>query len=262
MALAAQARKTFTDCLLGGLVALAEAVRESTGPLLSQRVAPEEVQPRRRAVDEYQRLGSAWLSTLSAAFRSAEGGNQVLGRPGDVSGPGSRSGPLSLVDDETIDREIVGSRLALAIMDRAANEFTDLRARMAFLERREDLETHDILRAHVVARLAVDAWRQSGLDLEAWRVLQDVLGDDQRVSVVAVSFPGDDGVVSRLAAAFGIDEATARRVVEAAPCVVKDGITRSQALPFIRALWRIGAGVTVRPSGSPLLSARRWPNGT
>lgn len=175
MALAAQARKTFTDCLLGGLVTLSGAVRESTGPLLSQRVSPEEVQPRRRAVDEYQRLGSAWLSTLSAAFRSAEGGNQVLGRPGDASGPGSRSGPLSLVDDETIDREIVGSRLALAIMDRAANEFTDLRARMAFLERREELETHDILRAHVVARLAVDAWRQSGLDLEAWRVLQDVL---------------------------------------------------------------------------------------
>jgi hypothetical protein len=175
MALAAQARKTFTDCLVGGLATLAEAVRESTGPLLSKRVAPEEVLPRRQAVDEYQRLGSAWLSALSAEFRSAEGGNQVLGRPGDVSGPGSRSGPLSLVDDETIDREIVGSRLALAIMDRAANEFTDLRARMAFLERREELETHDILRAHVVARLAVDAWRQSGLDLEAWRVLQDAL---------------------------------------------------------------------------------------
>jgi hypothetical protein len=183
MALAAQARKTFTDCLLGGLVTLAEAVRESTGPLLSQRVAPEEVPPRRRAVDDYQRLGSAWLSTLSAAFRSGESGNQVLGRPGDVSGPGSRSGPLSLVDDETIDREIVGSRLALAIMDRAANEFTDLRARMAFLERREELETHDILRAHVVARLAVDAWRQSGLDLEAWRVLQDVLHSEFAILV-------------------------------------------------------------------------------
>jgi hypothetical protein len=175
MALAAQARKTFTECLLNGLAALGQSVRESAGPLLSQRVAPEEVLPRRQAIEDYQRLAGAWLSSLTAVIRSSGGADGGLTRPGDLSGAASRSGPLSLVDDETIDREIVGSRLALAIMDRAANEFADLRARMAFLERREELETHDVLRAHVVARLIIDAWRQSGLDLEAWRVLQEVL---------------------------------------------------------------------------------------
>ena len=41
-----------------------------------------------------------------------------------------RSAKLSLVDDDTIEHEILSSRLALAMMDRASWEFTDLRSRM------------------------------------------------------------------------------------------------------------------------------------
>ena len=54
--------------------------------------------------------------------------------------PGQRAGKLSLVDDDTIEHEILSSRLALAMMDRASWEFTDLRSRMNVLESREELD--------------------------------------------------------------------------------------------------------------------------
>ena len=72
------------------------------------------------------------------------------------------TGGLSLVDDDTIEREILTSRLALAIMDRASWEFADLRSRLASLERRSELDAHDPVRAHVLARVALEAWRNSG----------------------------------------------------------------------------------------------------
>jgi hypothetical protein len=45
-----------------------------------------------------------------------------------------------LVPDDTIELEIVTSRLALAIMDRASWEFADLRSRVAHLEGRSELD--------------------------------------------------------------------------------------------------------------------------
>jgi hypothetical protein len=63
-------------------------------------------------------------------------------------------------------------------MDQAASEFTDLRARMSSLERREELDPQDMLRAHVLARIVVDAWRSAGCSLESWRELQPDLHEE------------------------------------------------------------------------------------
>jgi hypothetical protein len=85
---------------------------------------------------------------------------------------------LALVDDETIEREILTSRLALSIMDRASWEFSDLRSRIASLERREELDPQDMLRAHVLARIVVQAWRVAGCQLEGWRELQQPIQEE------------------------------------------------------------------------------------
>ena len=60
-------------------------------------------------------------------------------------------------------------------MDRAGWEFTDLRNRMATLERRGELGTHDMLRAHVLARVVLDAWRAAGLTSDDWREVHPLL---------------------------------------------------------------------------------------
>jgi hypothetical protein len=52
-------------------------------------------------------------------------------------------------------------------MDRASWEFADLRSRVAHLEGRTELEPHDMLRAHVLARIVFDAWRnRPGMSLD------------------------------------------------------------------------------------------------
>ena len=91
------------------------------------------------------------------------------------SGSQRPGGKLSLVDDDTIEHEILSSRLALAMMDRASWEFTDLRSRMNVLEKREELDTNDILRPHVLARVVTNSWLAVPLGFEAWRVLHTVL---------------------------------------------------------------------------------------
>jgi hypothetical protein len=85
---------------------------------------------------------------------------------------------MSLVDDDTIEHEILSSRLALAMMDRASWEFSDLRSRIVQLEQRGELEPQDAAAAHVLARIVVDAWRGAGLTLVDWRELQPVLHDE------------------------------------------------------------------------------------
>ncbi|NMS37897.1 DUF1631 family protein, partial [Vibrio parahaemolyticus] len=89
-----------------------------------------------------------------------------------------RGAELSLVDDATIEHEILSSRLALAAMDLASFEFSDLRSRMQALERREDLANGDVLRPHVVARDVLDAWRSVGLSLECWRSVQPIVHEE------------------------------------------------------------------------------------
>ncbi|OYV01731.1 MAG: hypothetical protein CFE45_03555 [Burkholderiales bacterium PBB5] len=95
--------------------------------------------------------------------------------PNDLPRPGAG---LSLVDNDTIEREILTSRLGLAMMDRASWEFTDLRSRIAMLEHRGELDTHDMLRAHVLARVALDGWMQAHLTATDWREAQPLLHEE------------------------------------------------------------------------------------
>jgi hypothetical protein len=90
----------------------------------------------------------------------------------------SRSAELSLVDDATIEHEILSSRLALAAMDQASSEFTDLRSRILALERRDELPPSDLLRPQAMGGLILRTWRSAGLGLEAWRCLQPVLHEE------------------------------------------------------------------------------------
>ncbi|MDH3210244.1 MAG: DUF1631 domain-containing protein, partial [Burkholderiaceae bacterium] len=54
-------------------------------------------------------------------------------------------------------------------------EFSDLRSRIAALEHREELDTNDVLRPHVLARIVTNAWIEASLSQELWRFLHPVL---------------------------------------------------------------------------------------
>ena len=180
-ALAALARRSYVEGLLNGLPGVVRAVDQGARTLLGQ-VAEHGVQMRRRElVEGLSKASGVWLQGATTMLRGALlSGVVSASRPSDLPPPSGRSASpgLSLVDNDTIESEILSSRLALSMMDRASWEFTDLRSRMTVLESRDELDPNDVLRPHVLARIVTSAWRSAGLGQEQWRTLQSVLHDE------------------------------------------------------------------------------------
>jgi hypothetical protein len=173
--LAGQARRLYTEELVKGLVPLVQAAIDTARNLLDK---PSEHTVFARRRDLFQSLNSgaqAWHRGIVVGLRHALTPGSAGARVIDFPLPSTGREALSLVSDDTIELEIVTSRLALAIMDKASWEFADLRSRIAHLENRGELDPQDMLRAHVLARIVFDAWRAAGQTLEGWRELQPVL---------------------------------------------------------------------------------------
>jgi len=180
LALAAKARRLYVEALLKGLPVAVKAVVHGAHRLADEKADPATSYNRRNAAMDIVKPAPAWLRGLMHALSA--GPNTPLGlRPPDTTGGGTGTalgagGPgLTLVDDDTIETEILTSRLALAMMDKASWEFTDLRSRISFLEHQDELGAIDVLRPHVVARAAIDNWCAAGLPLDHWRVLQPII---------------------------------------------------------------------------------------
>ena len=178
-ALAQQARRSYVEGLLSGLPAVVQGVDQGARLLVSQVSDPMVAMKRRELVPDLQKAVPYWLQGMTSMLRGARQTGMVSAtHPGDLPLPASRNAKLSLVDDDTIEHEIISSKLALSMMDRSSWEFTDLRARMNALEAREELDTNDALRPHVFARIVTASWRAAGLSLDAWRQLQGVLHEE------------------------------------------------------------------------------------
>lgn len=176
-ALAAQARRTFLNVVLYGAPNAVQAVEEGAKLIATQPAPPELLLRRRDAWGDLQRLRGAWQQQLSEQIQNWQGSLSAGASATVLAGLG-RGAELSLVDDDTIEHEILGSRLALAAMDQASSEFTDLRSRIIALERRDELPPSDLLRPQVMAALMLQTWRSAGLSIEAWRCVQPVLHDE------------------------------------------------------------------------------------
>lgn len=178
-ALAAQARRVYMESLLLAVPTAVQGVLDGAHRLANEKAEPQLAHKRMNAAIDLTRPAPQWqqalIDSLGAMPRiSTSGGRTSLGAAA-ASSMGSGRDTLQLVDDDTIEVEILSSRLALAMMDKASWEFTDLRARMSSLERREELDSGDALRPHVVARIVIDSWRLAGLSLEHWRTVQKVI---------------------------------------------------------------------------------------
>jgi len=179
MALAAQARRSYVEGLINGLPSVIQAVDQGARALLAQVAEPAVVAKRRDVARDLAGASAQWLRAAGDLLREGlHTGMVSAARPSDLPAPSSRGGGLTLVDNDTIETEILSSRLALSMMDRASWEFADLRSRMTVLEGREELDPNDVLRPHVFARVLTSAWRTAGLSHDAWKALQPVLHDE------------------------------------------------------------------------------------
>ncbi len=173
--LAGQARRLYIDELIRGLPGVVAQVGSGARDLLDKPAEYLTGQRRRDLVQGLRTMANGWHRAVATGLRHVlEHGVTAI----PISElPPTLGDPLSLVDNDTIEREILTSRLALAIMDRAGWEFTDLRSRLAMLEQRGELDTHDMLRAHILARVVLDGWRSTGLSATDWREAQPLLHD-------------------------------------------------------------------------------------
>jgi hypothetical protein len=177
--LAYQARRVYTEELVKGLPTLINFVHNwAASPERSATTTTDswQLQRIRDLVADLRQRGGTWHQGMVAALQDALHMGAVA--PSGAAKAGAKKKNLSLVEDATIEREITASRLALAITDRAGNEFNDLRARVALLERREELDANDMLRAHVLARFVVDAWVDASLPDASLRDVQPVLNEE------------------------------------------------------------------------------------
>jgi Protein of unknown function (DUF1631) len=180
--IASQARRRYTEELVKGLVPLVQTTLDVARDLLAKPAEHALAMRRRDVLHELSKGAQEWHRGIVGGLRRALTQGVTASRIGDVpkphSGASSGSAALSLVDDDTIELEIVTSRLALAMMDRASWEFSDMRSRIAFLEHRTELEPSDLLRAHVLARIVFDAWRAADISIASWREMQTLLHEE------------------------------------------------------------------------------------
>ena len=175
---ASQARRLYTEELVKGLTALVQAVMDGARVLLDKPSEHSIFQRRRDLMQGLMTGAQTWHSGIVAGLRRVLAAGGSASRPAELPLASASRDALSLVSDDTIELEIVTSRLALAIMDRASWEFADLRSRVAHLDGRNELEAHDMLRAHVLARIVFDAWLGASLTLAGWREMQTVLHEE------------------------------------------------------------------------------------
>ena len=174
--LAGRARRLYIDELTKGMPELVRRITDAARLAQDKPADYVTAQRRRDLAQGLQKHWREWGAAMNDGLRHALSHGVNLTGSGQL--PLAPGKGLSLVDDDTIDREILTSRLALAVMDRASWEFSDLRSRVAMLEGRQELDTHDMLRAHVLARIVLDAWRQVGLDSAGWREIQAQLHEE------------------------------------------------------------------------------------
>jgi Protein of unknown function (DUF1631) len=177
--LSQQARRLHVERLMATLPVALRSMEQGIRSLANQAAEPALATQRRELVLDWGRMAGPWLSCINAVLHRSIGTGRVpVSQLGDLSLSDNRASALTLVDDDTIENEILGSRLALAMMDKAGGVYNDLCARIHLLESSTELDANDVLRPHVLGRVAISAWRNAGLTLEAWRAVQPVLYEE------------------------------------------------------------------------------------
>ena len=170
-AVSAKAREIFTTHAAKGLPEIAQAILTKLSALVDQPANAKEAQNHRDAWQAFKSVGKAWVNATHRAWTSA------LERPWQFpsSNLNTGNGKLELMDNEAMEKKILASRLGMRILDVVSWEFNDLRLRVQSLDNIPELESKDIFRPEVLARLLLEQWTATGLSRDSWLDTQDVI---------------------------------------------------------------------------------------
>ncbi len=145
------------DSLLG-------VVQARLTALMNEAAPSREMQMRRDAWMAYQRFKSRWRDGTVQAWQNA-----LL--PASRPAPLSTGSTLSLLGTEVVENKIIASRLALALMEKAAQDVNDLRKRLKWLNNDQELSKRDIVHPEVLMLPLVEQWDACGLTRESWQLV-------------------------------------------------------------------------------------------
>lgn len=151
---------------------LGAAVGERLTALMNEIGTSREMQSRRDAWLLYQQAQAAWLEGTQRAWQatSRPAAGKMPGRTLDEAGD-----RLELVGTEEVENKILASRLVLGVTEKVSSQLDDLRLRIRFLEGRDELAAHDILRPEVLILPLVTQWGDSGMSREVWPWIHDAV---------------------------------------------------------------------------------------
>ncbi|MDI3382011.1 DUF1631 family protein [Xenophilus aerolatus] len=170
--LARETRERFVQATDAAIGSAAQAVRERLVALANETGTARVMQDHRDNLVAYRGAESGWVSLSRAQWRKAMGSAGISAEGASSSGSSLR---LELVGDEVVENNILSSRLALAIQDKANFELNDLRLRIQFLEGSDELRAGDVLKPEVLAKLLVDQWLAAGMSRQLWAQVQSLL---------------------------------------------------------------------------------------
>lgn len=169
--LATRARELFAEQVGRALPDIAKLLNEELLILVDQPGSAREMQERRDAWMTFRPSCAAWVQGTFEAWRKAQRQSGVTAST-RVQMDGTK---FQLVDNDVMEDKILGSRLALRLLDLASWELNDLRLRIQNLEGVPELHKDDIFRPEVLARHLIEQWTAAKLTRELWMMLQNTI---------------------------------------------------------------------------------------
>jgi hypothetical protein len=167
--LARETRERFVLATEGAIAPLARAIRDRLTAISSEAGNARAMQEHRDDFVAFQGQATQWVTLAQTGWRKALG----------ASAGGASAVPsalrLELIGDEVVESNILSSRLAQMIHDKASFELSDLRLRIQHLEGTTELDARDVLKPETLAKLLVEQWLAAGLSRGLWTRVQDTV---------------------------------------------------------------------------------------
>lgn len=167
--LARETRERFVLATEGAIAPLARAIRDRLTTLSSEAGTARAMQENRDDFVAFQGQATQWVTLSQAGWRKA------LAASSGGTGTLPSALRLELIGDEVVESNILSSRLAQLIHDKASFELSDLRLRIQHLEGTTELDAKDVLKPETLAKLLVEQWLAAGLSRGLWTRVQDTV---------------------------------------------------------------------------------------
>ena len=168
--LARETRERFVLATGSVIVPLAQAIRDRLTKQASEIGSARAMQESRDDFVAFQGQATQWVSLAQTHWRKS------VNAPGASAGGSSTGGlRLELIGDDVMESNILSSRLAQAIQEKASFELSDLRLRIQHLEGSTELDANDVLRPEALSKLLVEQWLAAGLSRALWARVQDTV---------------------------------------------------------------------------------------